>query len=102
MIQHAMGKQALSAQRISRSLNAANAKLKGSGYINLDDVGGCMAFEKIKNKKGKLVDTLVFSDLDDIAGDYQLIQKTFGTDFYEVDVKQEIFNRFLKKIKYSS
>jgi transposase len=102
MIQHAMGKNALSAERITRALNAANGKVKRGGYIDLDDVGGCMSFEKRKNKKGELVDTLTFSDVDEIAQDYQLIQKTFGTDFYEANIKLEIFNRFLKKIKYLS
>ena len=29
-----------------------------------------------------------------------MIQKTFGTDFYEAETKQEIFTRFLKKIGY--
>jgi hypothetical protein len=102
MIQHAMGSNALSAERITRALNAANGKVKRGGYVDLDDVGGCMAFEKQKNKKGELVDTLVFSDMDEIAQDYHLIQKTFGTDFYEVEIKQEAFNRFLKKIRYPS
>lgn len=102
MIQHAMGNNALSAERIARALNAANGKVKRGGYVDLDDVGGCMSFEKRKNKRDELVDTLVFSDTDEIAQDYQLIQKTFGTDFYEVEVKQEAFNRFLKKIRYPS
>ena len=102
MIQHVMGINAISAERIARALNAANGKIKRGGYVDLDDVGGSMAFEKRKNKKGEMVDTLVFSDTDEIAQDYQLIQKTFGTDFFEVEVKQEVFNRFLKKIKYPS
>lgn len=102
MIQHAMGSTPLSAERIARALNAANCKVKRGGYVDLDDVGGSMAFEKRKNKKGELVDTLVFSDMDEVAQDYQLIQRTFGTDFYQVDVKQEAFNRFLKKISYLS
>lgn len=100
MIQHAMGADALSAERIARALYAANCKIKRGGYVDLDDVGGCLAFEKRKNKKGELVNTLVFSPLDEIAQDYQRIQKTFGTDFYEVEAKQETFTRFLKKIKY--
>lgn len=102
MIQHVMGNKALSAERIVRALNAANGKVKRGGYVDLDDVGGCMAFEKRKNKKGEIVDTLVFSNTDEIAQDYQLIQKTFGTDFYEAEIKQEVFNRFLKKIRYPS
>lgn len=101
MIQHAMGKEALSSERIVRALNAANCKVRRGGYVDCDDVGGSMAFVKRKNKKGELVDTLVFSAQDEIAQDYQLIQKTFGTDFYEVECKQETFTRFIKKISYT-
>jgi len=43
----------------------------------------------------------MFSAQDEIAQDYQLIQKTFGTDFYEVECKQETFTRFIKKISYT-
>ena len=100
MIQFAMGDDAISSERIARALNAANCKIKRGGYVDLDDVGGSMAFEKRKNKKGELVDTLVFSTQDEIAQDYQLIQKTFVTDFYDIEVKQEVFTRFIKKIKY--
>ncbi len=35
---------------------------------------------KIRNKSGKLVDTLAFSDEDEIALNYKLIQDTFGTN----------------------
>lgn len=100
MIQLAMGSKAISVERIARALNAANGKVKRGGYVDLDDVGGCIAFEKRKSRMGELVDTLVFSTEDEIAQDYQLIQKTFGVDFYEVEVKQESFGRFLKKIRY--
>lgn len=44
------------------------------------------------------MDTLSFSDEDEVAQDYRLIQKAFWTDYYEVEVKQEAFARFLKKI----
>ena len=100
MVQHAMGKDGLSVERLARALNAATCKVQRGGYVELDDVGGSLAFEKRINKKGKLVDTLVFSDKDETAHDYGLIQQTFGTDFYEVKVKQEAFGRFLKKIVY--
>ena len=101
MIQHAMGEQALSTERVARALQAATLKVNPTGgYVNLNDVGGSLGFEKRVNKRGELVDTLEFSDLDEIAQDYQLIQRTFGTDFYEVQAKQEVFNRFLKKIDY--
>jgi len=100
LVQHAMGKDALSVERMVKALNAATCKVKRGGLVDLDDVGGSTAFVKRKNKKGELVDTLTFSDEDEIAQDYQLIQKTFGTNFYEVETKQEIFSRFLKKITY--
>jgi transposase len=98
VIQHAMGKKALSVERMAEALKAANCKLRRGGLVELDDVGGSQAFVKRKNKKGELVDTLVFSGEDEVALDYQFIQKTFGTAFYDVLVKQEAFGRFLKKI----
>jgi hypothetical protein len=98
LVQHAMGKKALSVERMTAALTAANCKIKRGGLVELDDVGGSQAFVKRKNKKGEWVDTLMFSDEDEIARDYQLIQKAFGTDFYEVQAKQETFGRFLKKI----
>lgn len=99
LVQHGMGRDALSVERLARALNTANCKVKRGGLVELDDVGGSMAFVKRKNKQGKLVDTLTFSDEDQIAQDYRLIQKAFGTDFYDVKVKQETFGRFLKKIE---
>ena len=93
-----MGKKALSVERMDEALNAAYCKLRRGGLGELDDVGGSQAFVKRKNKKGELVDTLVFSGEDEVALDYQFIQKAFGTAFYDVLVKQEAFGRFLKKI----
>lgn len=100
LVQHAMGRQALSVERLARALNTATCKIKRGGRVDLDDVGGSQAFVKRKNKRGELVDTLTFSDEDEIAQDYQLIQKCFGTDFYDAEAKQEAFNRFLQKISY--
>jgi len=98
IIQHRMGEKALSAERIARALGAATCKVLRGGVIQLDDVGGAIAFQKIRDKKGKLVDTLVFSDEDEIALDYKLIQDTFGTNFYSIYPRQEVFNKFLKNI----
>jgi len=98
IIQHRMGKEALSAERIARALNAATCRVLKGGIINLDDVGGAIAFQKVRNKKGQIVETLAFSDKDEIALDYKLIQQTFGTDCYNIYLRQEVFNKFLKKI----
>lgn len=98
LVQHAMGKKALSVERLTAALKAADCKIKRGGLVELDDVGGSLAFMKRKNKKDEWVDTLTFSDEDAIARDYQLIQKAFGTDFYDAEAKQEAFGRFLKKI----
>ncbi|MCL5981198.1 MAG: hypothetical protein M1571_01520 [Firmicutes bacterium] len=61
-------------------------------------VGGAIAFQKAQNKKGEIVDTLAFSDQDEIALDYKVIQNMFGTDFYNIYSRQEVINKFLKKI----
>jgi len=99
LIQHAMGEQAISVGRIARALNAATLRVKRGGYVELDDVGGCLAFVKRKGREGKLVDTLMFSEKDEVAQDYALIQQAFGTAFYESRAKQESFTRFLKGIQ---
>jgi Transposase len=98
IIQHRMGEKALSAERIARALGAATCQVLKGGIIHLDDVGDALAFQKIRDKKGKLVDTLAFSDKDEIAMDYKLIQDIYGTDCYNIYLRQEVFNKFLKNI----
>ncbi|MBS3948595.1 MAG: transposase, partial [Dethiobacter sp.] len=98
IIQHRMGENALSAERIARALNAATCQVLKGGVIHLDDVGGAIAFQKVRNKKGEIVETLAFSDQDEIALDYKELQNMFGTDFYNIYPRQEVFNKFLKKI----
>jgi transposase len=101
IIQHRMGKNALSTERIAAALNAATCQVLKGGIIHLDDVGGSLAFKKVKNAKGEIVETLDFSDEDQIALDYKLLQNSFGTDFYNIYPRQEVFNRFLKNITVS-
>jgi hypothetical protein len=96
IIQHRMGEKALSAERIARALGAATCQVLKGGVIHLDDVGGAIAFQKVRDKKGDLVDTLAFSDEDEVALDYKAIQDTFGTNFYNIYPRQEMFNKFLK------
>lgn len=98
IIQHRMGEKALSAERIARALGAATCRVLKGGIIQLDDVGGMMAFQKIRDKNDKWVDTLTFSDEDEIALDYKRIQQLYGTDCYNVYLRQEEFNKFLKQI----
>jgi transposase len=98
IMQHRMGESALSAERIARALNAATCREHKGGIIHLDDVGGAIAFKKTADKHGRIVDTLEYSDDDEIALDYGRIQKTFGTDFYNVFARVEVFNKFLKSI----
>lgn len=98
IIQHRMGEKALSTERIARALSAATCQVLKGGIIHLDDVGGAIAFQKVRDNNGKLVDTLAFSDEDEIALDYKTIQDTFGTDFYNIYPRQELFNKFLKNI----
>lgn len=98
IIQYRMGEKALSAERIARALGAATCKVLKGGIIQLDDVGGAIAFQKVRNKKGEIVETLAYSDGDEIALDYKAIQDTFGTNFYNIYPRQEVFNKFLKNI----
>ena len=98
IIQLHMEANALSAERIARALNGATCRVLKGGIVHLDDVGGAIAFKKNLNKKGELVETLEYSDEDEIALDYKIIQKIFNVDFYYIYPKQEVFNKFLKSI----
>jgi hypothetical protein len=98
ILQHRMGGNALSAGRIARALNAACCRIPKGGVVQLDDVGGAIAFKKRKDKYGNMVDTLEYSDEDEIALDYKAIQDLFGTDIYNVYYRQEVFNKTLKSI----
>ncbi|MDR2971830.1 MAG: hypothetical protein LBU83_07890 [Bacteroidales bacterium] len=88
-----MGKGALSAERIARALNAATCRLLRGGIVQLDDVGGAIAFSKTTNKH-----TLEYSNEDEIAMDFKRLQETFGSNIDNVYIKQEVFNQILKKI----
>ena len=101
VIQHKMGVNAISAERISRALNAANCQIFRGNIVHLDDVGGALVFEKTTNKHGNIVDTLKFSDQDEIALDYKLIQKIFNSDIYNVYYRKEVFDKILKNISAS-
>ena len=98
IIQHRMGKRALSAERIARALNMATCQVLKGGIVHLDDVGGAIAFKKTRNKRGELVESLAYSDEDEITMDYKAIQDAFGIEFYYIYPKQEVFNKFLKSI----
>jgi transposase len=98
IIQHKMGENAISAERITRALNAATCHVLKGGIIHLDDVGGAIAFRKRLDKSGNLVDTLTYSDDDEIALDFKLIQHLFGTNCFTIYHRQESFNNFLKNI----
>ena len=101
MMQHRMGKQALPAERIARVLSTANCSCCRGGILHLHDVGGSLAFRKRVDRHGKEVDTLSYSDKDEIAEDYRRIQDAFHTDFYYVYPRQEVFNKFLRSISQS-
>ncbi|HCC52700.1 MAG TPA: IS1634 family transposase [Porphyromonadaceae bacterium] len=98
IIQHQMGNKALSVERIARTLNAATLRVLKGGVVQLDDVGGVIAFKKRINKSGELVDTLEYSNDDEIALDFKLIQEAFGTAIDKVYYRQEVFNRCIKAV----
>lgn len=98
LLQYALGDKPLSVERIARAFNAATCKVKRGGIVELDDVGGRVAFEKKPNKKGELVETLRFVDEDEVAQDFARIQEVFQTSLERVEVKQERFNRILSSI----
>ena len=101
IIQHRMGSEAISAERIARTLNAATCRLLKGGIVHLDDVGGVIAFKKKLNRQGQLVDTLEYSEEDEVSLDFRFIQTLFNTELVYIYYRQEKFNRCLRKIAVS-
>ena len=58
-----------------------NCKARRGEIVELDDVGGSIAFVKRKSKQDDMIETLAFSDEDEIAQDYRLIQQAFELNF---------------------
>ncbi|MDF2700126.1 MAG: transposase family protein [Haloplasmataceae bacterium] len=83
---------------LGRIVVVADKGLNKGGIIHLIDVGAAIAFLKVQNKKGEIVETLAYSDKDEIALDYKAIQDLFGTDCYNIYLRQEMFNKFQKDI----
>ena len=100
LIQHSMGAERLSAERIAEALRRAECLMEKGGYIRLLDVGGKIRYQEIPDgKNGGMVPSLKFSSEDQIAQDYRQIQRTFGTDFYYAYAKQEDFKRFFQEME---
>jgi len=98
IVQFRLGRNAISAERIAKALNAATCRELKGGIIHLDDVGGAIAFQKRLDKNGQLVDTLEYSNEDEIALDYKKIQQMFGTQCNNIYLRLETFNKFLNNI----
>ena len=100
LIQHYMGEERLSVERIGSCLREANCLIERGGYVRLLDVGGKIKYQEIFDQKsGKMVPSLKFSTQDQVAQDYRKIQETFGTDFYYAYAKQEDFKRFFSEMR---
>jgi transposase len=98
IIQYRMDTTPLSAERLAEALNAATCRIAKGGIVCLDDVGGAVAFKKRTDKKGNLVDTLEYSNEDEIALDFKRIQVFFGSNIHHIYMRQEEFNKVLKSI----
>ena len=96
-LQHKMGKKAISAERLARTLGAATCHVLQGGIIHLNDVGGRIAFSQVKNEKtGRSYHSLKYTGEDEIAKDFQAIQEVFSCDFSSIFPRQEAFNKSLK------
>lgn len=61
-----------------------NCKARRGEIMELDDVDGSIAFVKRKSKQYDRVDTLAYSDEDEIAQNFRLIQKAFELNYMKL------------------
>lgn len=101
LMQYKLGEKEISVDRIKKVLNSCTCVMPNDYAVLIDEVGGELGFKEIKGSEGQVIDSLIYDeDKDQIRQDYQKIQKAYGVDFDYSVSNREVFNEYIKSIKY--
>jgi len=101
LMQYKLGEQEVSVDRIKRVLNSCTCVMPNDYVVLIDEIGGELCFKEIEGLNGEKKDSLVYDeDKDQIRQDYQKIQKAYGVAFDYSASSREVFNEYIKSIKY--
>lgn len=99
LIQHAMGEQFLSAERIQRVYQNCVLDLPASGVVHLHEVSQKREFESFTDEKNILNYTLKETGNDEVYEDFKILGKALSFDLRKAYMRIEDFNRVIKKVR---
>lgn len=101
LIQLKMGEDQISTERMQRALNSCGCEEIVPGIIHLMMVEGRKSYLKIMDESEKEKYKLELTNESETLEDYKKIQKAFNSELKYINMKREVFNKQLKKIKFT-
>ena len=98
LIQHAMGKKKISAERIQRVLRNCILDIPAAGVIHLHEVSGKKEYESYTDENQCTVYTLRESGRDEVYEDFQILGEALSFSLKKAYMRQEDFHRVIKNI----
>ena len=95
LIQHAMGEQCISPERIQRVFQNCILDVPASGIIHLHEVSQKKEFESFLDDKNILNYTMKETGNDEVFEDFKFLGKTLSFDLRKAYMRQEEFTKVL-------
>ena len=99
ILQWSMKEKMISAERIQRVFQQCCLDEPGKGMLHFHEVSGKMGFEECIDSKGHKGYRAKLSGKDEVTEDFKELTKAMGIQISEAYMRQEEFNRRLKKMK---
>jgi transposase len=97
LIQASMKENPISPERIQRVLQKCVLDIPANGVVHIHEVSGKIAFEEYIDREDHLAYKLKETGKDEVTMDFERIKKALGVDISYAYVRQEEFNKELKK-----
>lgn len=101
LIELKLGDVRISPERIRRALSAFGCEEIAKGIFHLSMTAKTCEYVVKKDEKGNEYTSLLLSGNDETIEDLLKIQNIFGGQFINVNVKQEVLNKYLKSIRFA-
>lgn len=101
LIQHAMGENQISAERIQRVFRNCVLDLPASGVVHLHEISGRKEYESYINEQNDRVYTLKETGKDEVFEDFRVISQALSFQLKKAYMRQEEFHRVINSISLS-
>ncbi len=101
LIQYAMGRQTISAERIQRVFRNCILDVPASGVIHLHEISGKKEYESYINEHNDRIYTLKETGNDEVFEDFKRISEALSLYLKKAYMRQEEFHRVVNNIRLS-